>query len=101
MTKMLWRDVTITDLDGNPASDEDRVRALAEYRRTNQIGGFFLCDQDDRHRAGCAPADQDDHSQCGPSIEDIDWRGFPLVTDTTTTIETTDKHAGMPTGAEP
>lgn len=75
-----WTDVTLYRADGfaQPRSigvtgDDlwERIEALREYRATGAIAGYYLCEPSDD------PDMADADASAGPSVNEIDWTGFP------------------------
>jgi hypothetical protein len=62
-----WRDVELFDECGEPLDAPARVGALREYRATGGIAGVWLVD----------PRDHECPENEGPSVDEIDWTGFP------------------------
>jgi hypothetical protein len=62
-----WRDVELFDECGEPLDEPARVGALREYRATGGIAGVWLVD----------PRDHEYPENEGPSVDEIDWTGFP------------------------
>ena len=69
-----WKNLELTDGYANidPTSKKG-VGALHEYRRTQSIWGIFLCTLE--RLEACGP--DEDPSEFGPSLSEIDWSGFP------------------------
>lgn len=73
-----WTDYTLRDGDDyeysfdKPHTRDQYIRAMAEFKKTGGISGFFFEYQGRPHE------DSEDASTWGPrSPEEIDWTGFP------------------------
>ena len=72
-TKAPWRDVPLYWLDSaRPLTDDERVRALREYRTT---GGMHLVVMAEPTGSD-SPEECERLSETGPRSEEIDWTGF-------------------------
>lgn len=71
-----WRDVSIWTQDGevDSGSNPKRIRLLGEYRNNGSIYGAWLASEDEMD---AAERDGTDTADLGPSVEQIDWTGFP------------------------
>lgn len=72
-----WTTVPMTTQDDNGQADPipeghdaDRITALREYRSTGEINRVWLCTAQQLETV-------DDCSDLGPSVDAIDWTGFP------------------------
>lgn len=75
MSCVSWTDVPLYWLDtGKALTDAQRIKALREYRET---GGMYLVVMEE-------PTGSDSPEECerlsaeGPSVDEIDWNGFPV-----------------------
>jgi hypothetical protein len=72
-----WQDVPLYWLDtGRDLDDEERVKALSEYRRTGEMSLVVMVEPDPDDDS--ADAEECERvSAAGPSVERIDRDGFP------------------------
>jgi hypothetical protein len=75
-----WTAVPLYWLDGRGAlTDEQRIVALTEYRRTDGIYLVCMCDPDTCERDDEGQLTMRGESQIthtGPAVDEIDWDGF-------------------------
>lgn len=72
-----WDSLTLYGDDGETLSDADRIAKLREYRATHAMAGAFFVPP------GRTPESRDAASYEGPSVDEIDWAGFPEEHDAT------------------
>ena len=72
--KKSWRDVPLYHLDtGRALNEQERVRALKEYRETGGMYLIVMAEPSGRNE----PDEYDRLSSAGPSARSINWAGFP------------------------
>ena len=77
-----WRDVRLYDSDGDEPTEARRIELLRQYHKHGELTQYYLCDP------SAAGAESDnvwdsyhgewrDGCDAGPSVDEIDWAGFP------------------------
>ena len=73
-----WRNVTVYDEDGHEIDADGARKLLREYRDTGGMWRAWLADPTEADEYG--EIDGVDLSECGLTVDEIDWTGIDIDT---------------------